>query len=248
VNFLAHDVVLPADASAVLRVAVAVPDLWSLLPKRPLPATIRAATQASPDPAVRAVGQGVSAHLRADMTFHRHPEFLRRVAWLDGELREVWPSLGSTELGAHIMVEMLLDRWLLRGEPNLVERYFASFQKTHIAFVSSVVATDRESQDVLARVLESFTASRFLADYAHPHLLVTRFAGRLERLRFASANNPPIDQLESRIKVWGSALECGSSELLEAVRQVVRTCIEVKGHGDVDAGTLTGADGRSGRL
>lgn len=221
-NFLAHDVVLPPDAPAVLRVAAAVPDLWSFLPKRPLPATIRERLGTSRDPAVRAVAQGVDAHLRADATFHRHPEFQRRMDWLEGEMRSVWPGLGSAALGAHVMVEMLLDRWLLRGDPGLVERYYASFSPTLIAFVSTQVSDDRESQEAMTKVLHTFTSTRFLADYPDRERLVMRFVRRLERIPFVPANDPPVGRLVSLLESWSHALEEGSAELLEAVRRAIR--------------------------
>ncbi len=220
-NFLAHDVVLPPGAPAVLRVAAAVPDLWSLLPKRPLPVIVRQAALASDDPEVRAVGEGITAHLRADAVFHRHPEFVRRVTWLERELRRIWPRLGSPELGAHILVEMLLDRWLMQRNPTLVDRYYASFQMAHIAFVSVHAATDQESQKVLATILESFASSRFLADYAGAALLIDRFTRRLERVRFAAAREPPIDQLVPCVEVWSLALADGSTELLRAVEEAL---------------------------
>jgi hypothetical protein len=231
VNFLAHDVVLPPESPAVLRIAAAVPDLWSFLPKRPLPVTIRETTRASHDPAVRAVGAGVSAHLVADATFHRHSEFLRRVAWLKEKMATVWPRLDA-ELGAHVMVEMLLDRWLLRRDSGLVHRYYASFCPAGIAFVSVHAAVGTESQEALAKVLERFASSRFLADYADSASLVMRFVHRLERVRFAGAHAPPIEQLVSSVEGWAQAVEDGSRELLETVRTAVRAKLDAA---DLDA-------------
>lgn len=220
-NFLAHDVVLPSSAPAELRVAAAVPDLWVFIPKRPIPAAIRANPRASEDPLARTVIRGVDAHLRADATFHRLPEFLRRVDWLEAQMGALWPSLGNAELGAHLMVEMLLDRWLMCREPGLVENYYASFLPAHIQLVCTQVATEPESQQALVRVVETFASSRFLFDYTSPELLVSRFVRRLERVQFVSTADPPYQHLTTRIEDWSRALGDGSEGLIESVRQSI---------------------------
>jgi hypothetical protein len=225
-NFLAHDVVLPSEAPAVLRVAAAVPDLWSQLPKRPLPVVIREATGASQDPAVRAVGAGVRAHLRADATFHRHPTFVGWLQTFERELEALWPSLGSLELGAHLLIEMLLDRSLMSRDPTLVDNYYRSFAPAHIEFVSLHATTVPESRVALIKVLNAFTDSRFLADYLRPELLVLRFTRRLGSLRFARAVDPPTDALVERIPAWSTILEKDTPQLLDVVRQAVRQVLE----------------------
>ncbi|MEI7894987.1 MAG: hypothetical protein WCI05_17960 [Myxococcales bacterium] len=78
-NFLGHDVVLATDASSLVRIGAAIPDLWPLLPRRPLPMVIVRELEASPMAAAREVGLGLASHLRADGLVARLVRALGRI-------------------------------------------------------------------------------------------------------------------------------------------------------------------------
>ncbi len=224
-NFLAHDAVLPPEAPALVRVSAALPDLWRLLPTPPLPLLLLRSLEASPDESARAVAIGVRAHLRADATFHRHPLFLGRVEWLAGELLPRWPGLGEPELAAHILVELLLDRWLLGGDPALATRFAASFSPAAVATAAHHGAGDPGSRQELARILAALGASPFAADHAEPRRFVARFERAWARSGFPAGDGFPRDALLAAEGRWAQALASGSAELVAEVRRAVRGAI-----------------------
>lgn len=223
-NFFAHDWVLPADAPPLVRVATTLPDLWALLSNKPLPMLVVRGLRADGSAAALAVSEGIRAHLRADATFHRHPEFNRRLELLMPELHELWPGLGDPELAAHLLVEMLLDRWLMQRDPTgpaVITRYFDSFHPDVIAEAARLGAGADTAAEPLERLLRAFADSRFLADYLHADGLIRRFARVWVRTAFPGPGALPAAVLVAQVERWSALLSPGSAELLEDVRAAV---------------------------
>jgi hypothetical protein len=220
-NFLSHDVILPEGAPPLMRVASALPDLWSRLPSRPIPYRFLPALRAAGSAEAQAVADGIESHLRADEVFHRHPEFLARMDRVEDELTAVWPGLQHSDPAAHILVEMMLDRWLMLADGARVASYYACFTAEHIAAAARLGTTTDASRDVLAGVLTFFNETRFLADYVDPRGLAHRFCRAWGRTSFGAREPPPEEAIAAWVERSHDALAPRSEELIEAGRAAV---------------------------
>ena len=131
----------------------------------------------SDDPALAAVCEGVTRHLRDDGWFHATPAFAEVTATLGVTLRETFgPGDGfrSGFLG-HVGAEMLLDDVLRARVPGCLARYYAACDAVDPAEVQRCVnALHPVGTDRLAKVVAGFRESRFLEDYADPERLLYR--------------------------------------------------------------------------
>jgi hypothetical protein len=217
-NFLAHDYVLPWGSTDAARVGSALPDLWPLLPRRSLPLVVLRKLRDVPgDPQVAALAAGIDSHLRSDAAFHGHPEFRRRVELLTPHVVRAWPGLRHGTMAAHVLVEMLLDRWLIRQYPSRLDQYYAAFSADVIDLACAWTASDQASSLALRRMLHGFVESAFLRDYAQPTGLALRFLRTVGRTPFG-ADPPPAHTIAALVDSMDAELDAGSSALLDDVR------------------------------
>jgi hypothetical protein len=172
--------------------------------------------------AAREVGLGLASHLRADAVFHRHPAFHERMDLLRPRVRELWPGARDPELVAHVLIEMLLDRWLMAGDSTLLTRYYGAFRRDQRDFAASMAASDEASRAALGEVLERFVSSRMLVQYGNADGLVARLVRALGRIpRFF--RDPPVEsRLAERVDAWSREIEGGFDELLGFVRAALQ--------------------------
>lgn len=197
-NFFSHDVILPDDAHPLTRVGSALPDLWSRLPKRPVPFRLLPALREEGSPDLLALANGIESHLKADGVFHAHDEFLARLDQVEAELLQFWPTVGHGEMAAHILVEMMLDRWLMLDRRARLTSYYDCFTPEWIGIASQHGATTDPAREALAGVLRFFADARFLEDYVRPEGLARRFCGAWARTPFAGDDITP----EAAIAEW----------------------------------------------
>ena len=164
-NFLAHSVVLPTDSTDLTRVGSALPDLWPLMSPRPLPALVLRELEAGRDPRCAELRHGIAHHMQADSVFHSHPDFESRVDWLSRQLRTRWPDLRHASTYAHVLVEMLLDRWLMERDVRPLDIYYQAFQPQNLAFAAEHAVLDPGVSPALLAVLERFATLQFLRGY-----------------------------------------------------------------------------------
>lgn len=220
-NFFSHDVILPEGAHPLTRVSSALPDLWSRLPQRPLPFRLLPALRAEGSEEARAVADGIQSHLLADEVFHGHPEFVSRMERVEEEITRFWPEVSHGEMAAHILVEMMLDRWLMLRDPARLEGYYACFSAAHIGLAAKHGASTDPSRDVLAGVLGFFAESRFLSDYPSPEGLAMRFTRAWARTSFARESPAPEAALSAWVEGAYERLVPRSEVLIDAAREAV---------------------------
>lgn len=219
-NFLGHDVALPKGAPLLSRVGAAVPDLWPSLTRMPLPlVVVRALVGRGADE--QAFSLGLRAHLTADTAFHRHPAFNARVECIAGELNDLWPSFHDAELIAHVLFELLLDRWVLERDGSLGERYFASFTDHNVAFAARMGALDDPSRDELRGVLERFRTAPFVGELPRLDRVVQLLSRTIGRTVFAQEGFPTRHLLE-QVDRWERESRPAFEPLVVAARDAVR--------------------------
>jgi hypothetical protein len=220
-NFLAHDVVLPPESPGLTRVGAALPDLWTLLPHRPLPLAVLRELQSNPDSSAAQLAEGIRYHLRADAAFHRHEEFQRRVDRVARRMREITPNLQHKHISAHVLVEMILDRSLITRDPDLVTRYYGAFTSSCCDAASQLCMRDPEARSELDQLLHRFVDSGFLWDYRTAGGLVLRMLRSLSRGGFQQPSSQDASNLERLTDELTVELEPGSLQLLEEIRRVL---------------------------
>lgn len=217
-NFLSHDVILPPGSPPLTRVGATLPDLWVLLPRRPLPLAIVRSLRASTDPHCGLLADGIEHHMRADAVFHGHPEFQRRVTLVAAELRGLIPSMRHAQLAGHVAVEMLLDRWLIDRDPTLLDRYYASFEPEIRERASSLGTSDQPSREALRSVLDRFASTAFLRGYTAASGMAVRMLRSLSRTPFADNAEVSEEIVAAWLERWRERLVEGSQGILEDVR------------------------------
>lgn len=217
-NFLSHDVILPVGSPALTRVGATLPDLWVLLPRRPLPLAIVRELRAADDPQCGMLADGIEHHMRADAVFHGHPEFQRRVTMLAADLRDTIPSIRHTQIAGHVAVEMLIDRWLIDRDTTLLDRYYAAFGSQTLERASALGASDDPTRDALLRLLERFASTAFLRGYAETSGMAVRMLRSLSRTPFADNAEVSEEVVAAWLERWRERLAAGSQAILDEVR------------------------------
>ena len=217
-NFLSHDFVLPSGAPALTRVGSALPDLWSVLARRPLPLVVQRRLEATPGQEAIDLVRGIRSHLAADAAFHGHTVFRERVAWLAPQIEPAWEGLRHASLAAHVLVEMVLDAWIVKREPSRLDDYYACFSPPRNRTAAMLSASDAPMETEVMAVLARFSGVQFLRDYATPEGTVDRFVRLLTHTPFVSGTRPDFDRLVDVTSTATSRFDAGSGELLEQVR------------------------------
>lgn len=218
-NFLSHSIVLPPDSADLTRVGSALPDLWPLVSPRPLPAVVLRALDARQNARCGQLRLGIAHHMQADAVFHSHPDFENRVDWLSRQLRAHWPGLQHASTYAHVLVEMLLDRWLMERDARPLDVYYQAFSPQNLAFAAEHAVVDPEGAHHLLAVLERFAGMQFLRGYTQADGLAQRFLGLTRRLPWSWEWLPSLHQeLIENIDIWHEHLAPRSADLIESVR------------------------------
>lgn len=220
-NFLSHDFILPAHSPSITRVGAFLPDLWALLPRRPLPLAVVRSLRASEEPQAQHLADGIESHLRADAVFHGHPEFGRRTSEAARDLSEAFAGVRHAHLAAHVAVEMLLDRWLIERDPGILDSYYGALDEGSLHESCRLAFAQVEQRMAARRLLDRFVASAFLREYRSDRGMVGRWLRSLQRTAFADNGELDEDCLTGWMGAWRDRFDEGSSELLGQVRRSV---------------------------
>lgn len=110
--------------------------------------------------------RGIRKHFADNHAFHATLAFedaQREVAKL---LRTRHPTIRRTNFLAHILVEVLLDAWLLQRDPTLADRYYASLDRLDLdPLVAWLNQWATEPAPGLASWIEGFRRIQFLRTY-----------------------------------------------------------------------------------
>ena len=180
-NYLAHGYRVLDDPYALAGTAL--PDWLGAADRRAR--LRRERIRPNGDPREQSLARGVVQHLDDDSWFHATEAFQR----VSGALTELIadahadPQLRAWFLG-HVLLEMLLDRHLMREEPRYVDRYYAALDGIDAPFVRGAVAqwTTRPPLN-LREYMDAFLHYRFLYGYRDDDGLFRRLCGVAKRAR-----------------------------------------------------------------
>lgn len=220
-NFLSHAIVLGDETRALTFVGAALPDLWPHMSARPLPKLVLDRLRAEGEPDGLALARGIAHHMQADAAFHRHPSFLERVNVTAARIEPFLALPKWSALVAHVLVEMLLDRWLIERDAGLVDRYYGHFEADTRVRAAELASAEDAMRSELAAMLERFQDLRFLADYTDFERLVWRLSRALRRADHAIIAEERLEGLAREASRLHTELTAGSGELLDDVRATV---------------------------
>lgn len=189
------------------------------MPQRVLPLVVVKRLETMTEPAAAYLRAGVLNHLRADAAFHRHAEFERRVREVTPRVAALWPQFRHATMAAHILVEMMLDRFLLQRDGQMAERYYANFAEPVVARASELAGDSEPKQKDMLAVLQRFVSWGFLRDYLRAEGLAYRFTRMLTRTRMAAGTEPDPQGMTELVEQLSLELCAGSEGLLEDVRR-----------------------------
>ncbi|KAA5544333.1 hypothetical protein FYK55_08260 [Roseiconus nitratireducens] len=208
-NFLCH--AIPYLDDPLIAVCTAVPD-WLSVTDRRIRARERMATAVldSDDPAIRQVAAGILHHIRDDRWFHNTQAFAETNLTLAVQLRERLPGDAGFRpmFVGHILIEVLLDSFWIRDQPEWGERYYALVESESPELIQRCVneITGRPT-DRLAATIRRYVEARFLYDYGDHERLLFRLNQVMRRVG--------LNELPPSVLPWLTI----ASELVESRRE-----------------------------
>ncbi len=210
-----------ADAPPLVYLGAALPDLWPHLSTRPLPKLILDRLRAGDDAEGHRLAHGIAHHMQADAVFHRHPIFSERVERVSDRLCGLLGEPRWATVCAHVLVEMLLDRWLIERDTGFLDRYYAHFDDTNRERAAALASHRADMQQELAQLLAYFVELRFLADYTRAEGLAYRLVRTLRRVSDSIVPEARMEALAALVSELHVELAPDSDRLLAEVAQAV---------------------------
>ena len=140
----------------------------------------------------RELAAGVVQHHEDDDWFHRTRAFAELSLQFAVILRDGLPAddgLRPSFLG-HILVELLLDDWLIQDDPPKLDAYYSVLEAIDAnvvaQFIAKATSNERALFDRFVQFLPRFIEVRFLNDYADNAKLLYRLNNVMDRVGTAS--------------------------------------------------------------
>ncbi len=122
----------------------------------------------------RALAAGMIVHLELDRWFHNSSYFKNQIFFLQNKYsaissdKDILPGFY-----AHIIMEILIDRYLLKIQPDIADKFYESYKKFDFSLAAEIFADlknfDREKFLSLSR---DVAHSSFLREYVNDHAII----------------------------------------------------------------------------
>lgn len=137
------------------------------------------------NPHVAALAGGIVRHHQDDDWFHQTKAFTERSLQFTVRIRD-WQrddaSMRPLFLG-HILVELLLDSWLIEQEPERLDAYYAALAKVEPRLVADAITRmTGKSVELMAVFIPRFLHERFLYEYLDDAKLLYRLNQVMRRV------------------------------------------------------------------
>jgi hypothetical protein len=208
-NFLCH--AMPHFHTPLLAACTAVPD-WLSVVDRKIRARGKLAAQFldSDDESLRLVAAGILQHIEDDRWFHGTQAFVETNMELAIQLRDLLPGdagFRPTFVG-HILIEMYLDAFWIRDQPDVGEDYYKMLQDvSHSEIQRCVNQITGKPTDQLTATIERFIEAQFLFDYLNNDTLLFRLNQVMNRVKLTPLPDSLLDWLPSAAKLVESRRE-----------------------------------------
>lgn len=138
---------------------------------------------------------GLQKHFLADKVFHNSDYFISMSEWANQEIRKANTSaqLKRKFFLVHVGIELVLDRVLIRYYPNLVEEFYACFEKINPEQVQSYMEhIYYYNFEGLAERIAQFTIQKRIYEYSNDEKLL----GLLDWMMQKITHNNPFSLLD----------------------------------------------------
>lgn len=139
----------------------------------------------NPDPRAHALARGIDRHYHDDAWFHATEAFQRTTAEVTSLLRDGVPPDPKYRAWffSHVLVEMLVDRVLIRDDPARLDRYYAALGEVDPLWLEETIRPWLTAQpDNLQRYIGLFAEYRFLYGYRDDEGVAQRLEGVARRV------------------------------------------------------------------
>lgn len=116
---------------------------------------------------------GMRLHIKIDQWFHRSVFFKEKIIYLQDQY---YNSNGKENIAfyyAHILLEILIDRYLLINYPLIADDFYNSYKKFDFTNIISLFTNLRNfNKDMFLNFCKSFSNSDFLKGYCDNNLVI----------------------------------------------------------------------------
>jgi acyl carrier protein phosphodiesterase len=224
-NFLSHFYLTEEREDTAFNVGLTLPDIiqyhasGSRVNRKFLLGTVQSTAATAVQ---RSCSQGMLIHLEVDKWFHKLPEFNESMKLVQDDY--ALHSKGAEELPwmySHILVEILIDRYLMTIDPGLDYRFYSNFR----SFDHSVLVPWLEPLKKFdARRFLAFTSylgkSSFIHDYNESHSILDILQRVAARKQLADPSQLDEERFAYFVQVTYNALEDTIRCLVESARDL----------------------------
>lgn len=202
---------MPYFETPMVAACTAVPDWLSVVDRKIRARGKLAAIHVdSSDPVLSDVASGIIRHIEDDRWFHGTQAFIETNMRLAVQLRELLPEdrgFRPTFLG-HILIEVFLDRFWIRDDVTIVDRYYEMLsQLPHDEIQRCVNQITGKPTGALADAIGRFVKMKFLYDYLDDEKLLMRMNQVMKRVKLAPLPDSLLDWLPAAAKLVESRRE-----------------------------------------
>lgn len=163
-------------------------------------------------PETEALHQGALKHLQRDKRFHQSAFFKEVTPQITGLIKPVFQEyrIPRTWFAAHLIAELMIDRVLIKQDPDLMSRFYSELQQTRADVLDAYFgALGLHGADVFRQRLHRFCELRYLMQYVHNPAFafslsrIYQYAGVSDEWTDAQSNGVQsvLDEAESLIFV-----------------------------------------------
>jgi hypothetical protein len=183
-NFLAHYFTVRDQVSDYIKTGTVLPDILRQVNARIRIIRYVPHTKYS-DKGLRQITLGFEYHLEGDRLFHDSSQFHSYHELTKTKLKQYKLNKENARnyLTAHILVELLLDRLLLKNVKNIGEDFYSTLENVDLAYFSALFEKDRHYQHTrFTDHFLSFISYRYALHYIHDEAItfaLNRICSRL---------------------------------------------------------------------
>lgn len=245
-NLIGH-LACAQDRAPAFQLGSILPDLLGMMARRPRASHLVKFWQARGEmpPHVEAIIAGIAFHHWVDARFHGAPLFRDNARTLREALQAASQEPGMKRFfAAHVLLELYLDRILLREYPGLAEEFNNLLAEGQGGMLWTFAAAH---PDVDGAALEKFTGrlyrGRFAEGYLSDEGIHYRVNHILQRLGQRNLNEPESSAVVSYFGAHAAPLRSALLEFIRAMRRYGGDS-QINRSGAIIAGAHTSADSR----
>lgn len=224
-NYLSHYKVGGGQSDPAYTTGKILPDLIRRVDK-----SLRISAQPvdSWPPALATLYAGIATHLETDAVFHQSDWFAGKVAYTKTLLQEIMAPAGLKYrfFYAHILVEMIADRVVMKQQPTLLDNFYTQLSlldKATLSYFFQYNGWERYSKkgwDVLQR----FIAAKYLYQYTNNAELVFALGRVVSQVGLTLFGEPYKSKLLHGIDEMEKHIASDIGVIFEAIENRLDTC------------------------